>query len=352
MTRFEPLQPPEHGGRLQAAAERWGIPREQWLDLSTGINPVPWPVPDIPPEVWQRLPEPDDGLEYIIRDWAGAPETACCLPVSGSQAAIMALPAVRARCYGPGRVAVPMPGYREHGHAWRRAGFEVVAIPPDAMESGDLAWLDTVDVVVWIQPNNPTGQVLAAEQLMAWHQRLQLRAGWLVVDEAFLMNGADQSLAARAGMPGLMVLKSTGKFFGLAGLRAGAIVADAGLIQAVSMELGPWSVSGPARYLMGKMLNDHHWQQQALQALRYSSQRLHGLLSGAGLGKSSGTLLFRYLRHPNAVDIRHQLARQGILIRLFERPSAIRLGLPGTESDWLRLQQALETVGRNTGGWP
>lgn len=109
MTAFDGADLPEHGGRLRAAAQHWGIPPEQWLDLSTGINPVPWPVPAIPAEVWQRLPEPEDGLEEIIRIWAGAPERACCLPVAGSQAAIMALPAVRARKHGFGRVAVPCP---------------------------------------------------------------------------------------------------------------------------------------------------------------------------------------------------------------------------------------------------
>jgi cobalamin biosynthetic protein CobC len=344
MTAFDLPESPEHGGRLQAAIQRWGIPREQWLDLSTGINPVPWPVPAIPPEVWQRLPEPDDGLEEIIRSWAGAPERASCLPVAGSQAAIMALPAVRARVHGLGRVAVPVPGYREHGHAWRCAGFEVVAIPEQAIEQDDLTWLDSVDVVVWIQPNNPTGQLMPVAQLLFWRERLQVRGGWLIVDEAFLPAYEQLSLAGEAGIHGLVVLKSMGKFFGLAGLRAGAVITDTGIGRVLALELGAWPVSGPARYLMRNMLQDRVWQIQALSSLVDQSRRLRDVLSVAGLGVSNGTVLFRYLLHSRAIEIRDQLAQAGILVRLFENPLAIRFGLPGSEENWSRLEKTLASL--------
>ncbi|WP_323127001.1 MULTISPECIES: threonine-phosphate decarboxylase CobD [unclassified Marinobacter] len=351
MTAFDGADLPEHGGRLRAAAQHWGIPPEQWLDLSTGINPVPWPVPAIPAEVWQRLPEPEDGLEEIIRIWAGAPERACCLPVAGSQAAIMALPAVRARKHGFGRVAVPMPGYREHGHAWRRAGFDVVAIPEQATMQAELAWLDSVDVVVWIQPNNPTGELIPVERLLVWWERLRARQGWLIVDEAFLPACDQQSLIAAGALKGLIVLKSMGKFFGLAGLRAGAVIAEAETGRALMSELGPWPVSGPARYIMAEMLQDRAWQLQAKDQLEHKSQRLGDLLSESGLGLSDGTILFRYLRHARANDLHHELAHKGILVRLFENPLAIRVGLPGTEQEWHRLEQALERlVGQWAGG--
>lgn len=344
MTRFDFSATPEHGGQLQAAVRRWNIPRAHWLDLSTGINPVPWPVPDIPPEVWHRLPEQDDGLEEIIRAWAGAPDSACCLPVAGSQAAIMALPAVRARLHGRGRVAVPVPGYREHGHAWSRAGFEVIGIPQDVLEQEDLSWLDSVDVVVWIQPNNPTGQILAPALLRAWHQRLQARAGWLIVDEAFLPIGDDRSLAVISGLNGLVVLKSAGKFFGLAGLRAGSVLVSEGMASALLSELGPWSVSGPARCLLAQMLQDRSWQKTALNRLRRQSERMRCLLVERGVGETRGTVLFRYMEHTRAHVIGDHLARQGILIRTFDYPLAIRVGLPGAEDEWQRLERALQTL--------
>ncbi|WP_029654204.1 threonine-phosphate decarboxylase CobD [Marinobacter daepoensis] len=346
MTRFDFSATPEHGGQLQAAVRRWNIPRAHWLDLSTGINPVPWPVPDIPPEVWHRLPEQDDGLEEIIRAWAGAPDSACCLPVAGSQAAIMALPAVRARLHGRGRVAVPVPGYREHGHAWSRAGFEVIGIPQDVLEQEDLSWLDSVDVVVWIQPNNPTGQILAPALLRAWHQRLQARAGWLIVDEAFIEGAPGFGLEPWAGGRGLILLRSLGKFFGLAGIRAGAVLAEAGLANQLACELGAWSVSGPTRYLMGKALADTGWQVDARARLQTERLRMEGLLKCAGLPSAGGTLLFQTVLHERAVDIEVGLARRGILVRSFDHPSALRFGLPPDELGWQRLSAALSELQR------
>lgn len=344
MTAFDLPESPEHGGRLQAAIQRWGIPREQWLDLSTGINPVPWPVPAIPPEVWQRLPEPDDGLEEIIRCWAGAPERASCLPVAGSQAAIMALPSVRTRAHGVGRVAVPVPGYREHGHAWRRAGFEVVAIPEQATEQDDLTWLDSVDVVVWIQPNNPTGQLVDPARLLLWHQRLQARGGWLVLDQAFVEGEPGFGLEPWAGAPGLILLRSLGKFFGLAGMRAGAVLASPELTRALALELGPWTVSGPARYLMARALADSAWQVEARGRLQTSRLRMDGLLRTSGMPAATGTLLFRTIHHEKAAQIADELARRAILVRWFDEPSALRFGLPPDETGWQRLGGALSEL--------
>lgn len=344
MTAFDGADLPEHGGRLRAAAQRWGIPPEQWLDLSTGISPVPWPVPAIPAEVWQRLPEPEDGLEEIIRIWAGAPERACCVPVAGSQAAIMALPAVRARKHGFGRVAVPMPGYREHGHAWRRAGFDVVVIPEQATMQAELAWLDSVDVVVWIQPNNPTGKLMDPARLRFWHERLRERDGWLVLDQAFIEGEPGFGLDPWAGAPGLIVLRSLGKFFGLAGLRAGAVLADPGLVREMSNELGPWTVSGPARYLMARALQDRAWQVEARASLRTARLRMDGLLRQYGMSSPTGTLLFRTVQHPRAAGIADQLACRGILVRRFDAPAALRFGLPPDETGWQRLEGALSEL--------
>ena len=63
----------EHGGRLRVAARRFGIPLSDWVDLSTGINPQPYPVPPLAPEVWLRLPETDDGLEAAAARYYGNP---------------------------------------------------------------------------------------------------------------------------------------------------------------------------------------------------------------------------------------------------------------------------------------
>lgn len=326
-----------HGGRLNEAVRRWGIPRRDWLDLSTGINPQGWPVPELPADIWQRLPETDDGLEQAVCHWAGAGDHGRCVLVPGSQAAIMALPGLRDTC----KVGVPVPGYREHAHWWARTGHQVVPLDPRHIANDDERWLDELDVVVWINPNNPDGQVIPPDRLARWCHRLQQRGGWLVVDEAFADGYDNLSLAPYAGMPGLVVMRSLGKFFGLAGVRAGAVLTEVSIAAALADALGPWPLSGPARYVMAAALADTVWQTATAQRLQRDSQRLHQLLARHGLPDSRGTLLFRYLAHPRALAITESLASRGILVRYFDSFPAVRLGLPGDEAQWHRLAQGL-----------
>jgi len=335
------MTPPEHGGRLNAAVKRWGTPRDQWLDLSTGINPQGWPVPDLPSEVWQRLPEPDDGLEALVQQWAGAPADAACVPVAGSQEAIMALPRLRPSC----RVGVPRPGYQEHGHSWSCAGHQVVSLDWARVTGDDESWLDDLEVLVWINPNNPTGETIDPELLLRWHQRLQQRGGWLIVDEAFVDGYPELSLGFATGREGLVVLRSLGKFFGLAGVRAGAVLTAPELADHLRNTMGPWTVSGPARYVMRQALADARWQAATTERLSADSQRLRRLLDAHGLDGSGGTWLFRYVEHPRSADLADGLARHGILVRRFDRPPAVRFGLPGSEAEWQRLAHALAACG-------
>lgn len=332
---------PEHGGRLNAAVKRWGIPREQWLDLSTGINPIGWPVPPIPAEIWQRLPETDDGLSDIIRHWAGAPATAECEPVAGSQAAIMALPRLRKPC----RVGIPAIGYREHEYSWRKAGHSIVSITAEQINAracGDSdGWLDHLDVLVWINPNNPSGELIPPATLLRWHKRLQQRGGWLVVDEAFMDATPQFSLCAQAGRAGLIILRSLGKFYGLAGVRAGAVLADSAIIKPLHTLLGPWSLSGPSRYVMAHALLDTHWQAQTCTRLQRDSQRLAALLQAAGLTLLGGTALFQTTRVDAPFLLADQLAAQGVLVRAFEQPGMLRFGLAADEPQWQQLEKAL-----------
>ncbi|KKM85139.1 hypothetical protein LCGC14_1292020 [marine sediment metagenome] len=331
----------EHGGRLNEAVERWSIPRAQWLDLSTGINPVGWPVPLVPAEIWQRLPEADDGLEDIIREWAGAAALAACVPVPGSQAAIMALPGLRSPC----RVGVPVPGYREHGQCWRNAGHEVVPVSHEQIRCGDSGyddrWLDRLDVLVWINPNNPTGEIVPPATLMRWHERLRRRGGWLVVDEAFMDATPAFSVCAHSGRKGLFVFRSLGKFFGLAGARAGAVFANGAEADRLKAALGPWPLSGPARHVMAQALTDTAWQLNTCMSLQHSAGRLRETLQAAGLTLIGGSALFQTVRVDNPQALADHLAARAVLVRVFEQPGMLRFGLCADECQWRRLGIAL-----------
>ncbi|HZJ93430.1 MAG TPA: threonine-phosphate decarboxylase CobD [Thiopseudomonas sp.] len=332
---------PEHGGRLNAAVKRWGIPREQWLDLSTGINPVGWPVPPIPADIWQRLPEADDGLRDIIRHWSGAPASTDCEAVAGSQAAIMALPRLRKAC----RVGIPAIGYREHEYSWRQAGHSIVSITSEQTNesaySDHESWLEQLDVLVWINPNNPSGELIPPATLLRWHKRLQQRGGWLIVDEAFMDATPQFSLCAQAGQEGLIILRSLGKFYGLAGVRAGTVLANSAIMQSLRTLLGPWSLTGPSRYVMRHALLDTHWHAQTCTRLQHDSQRLADILQAAGFTLMGGTALFQTVRVDAPFVLADQLAAQGVLVRAFEQPGMLRFGLAADEQQWQRLERAL-----------
>jgi cobalamin biosynthesis protein CobC len=331
------LTAPEHGGRLRQAADYFGIPLTSWLDLSTGINPQSWPVPALPSSVWQRLPEDDDGLESAAARYYGAAENP--VPLAGSQAAIQILPTLRPHS----RVGVPAIGYQEHAHAWRRAGHQVIELSanPDRWLVDDS---ERLDCLIVINPNNPTGHCWPVATLLDWQQRLAARGGWLIVDEAFMDVTPDASLIPYLPRPGLIVLRSLGKFFGLAGARVGFLCAEAELRAQVAAQLGPWTVAGASRWVATQALSDTAWQTTTRAALPRSAARLATLLSYHGLTPSGGTALFQWVQTAEAARIHAHLAQQGILVRLFAQPASVRFGLPGNDSEWQRLSLALATL--------
>jgi len=320
----------EHGGRLREAAQRYGIALADWLDLSTGIAPYGLPIPEIPASAWSRLPETCDGLEAAAQHYYGARSL---LPLAGSQAAIQALPRLR----GPARVGVVSPCYAEHAEAWRREGHRLVELCEASVPKA----LDRLDVLVVVNPNNPTGRLIGTEQLLQWHAQLAAYGGWLVVDEAFMDCTPQHSLAAHSHLRGLVVLRSFGKFFGLAGARLGFALAHGGLLGALEELLGPWPIGGPTRWLGSTLLADDEGQQRQRLRLNEEGTRLAALLAGQGLPSAGGCALFQTVCDTDAVQLHEHLARAGILTRLF-MPLGLRFGLPGEESGWARLEQALQ----------
>ncbi len=325
---------PTHGGQLRQASACFGIPLADWLDLSTGINPCAWPVIAPPASAWVRLPEEDDGLDAAAAAFYGTPFHP--LPVAGSQAAIQALPNLRAPC----RVGVPQVGYQEHAHAWHRAGHQVITLP----DSDPGRALDEIDCLIVINPNNPTGHCWPLATLRDWHHQLAARNGWLIVDEAFMDATPEQSMAADAGRTGLILLRSLGKFFGLAGARVGFLFAEPALQSRLKSLLGPWTLNGPARCIARQALRDTGWQQTTRATLPRDGERLASLLHRHGLTPVGGTALFQWVITPEADRLYRALAQQGILVRHFIAPRSLRLGLPGSASDWERLDMALAAV--------
>lgn len=320
----------EHGGNLRDAARRFG--HDDWLDLSTGINPQWYPAPALAENVWHRLPETDPALAIAAAEYYGAP---LMLPVAGTQAAIQALPRMRA----PSRVVVAAPSYAEHAHHWSQHGHQLRQIP-----YADLAAaVDDCDVMVICNPNNPTGATVAPELLLQWAASLAARGGWLIVDEAFGDMTPGASVAAHTDLPSLIVLRSVGKFFGLAGVRLGFVAAHAALLRQLADLLGPWTVSGPAQQIALSALRDRDWQHAMRRQLIASGSRLQALLAGYGIG-STGSALFQWWPEAQAEQFWQHMAESGIWVRLFQHAArGIRLGLPPDEAGWQKLASALNT---------
>jgi len=166
------------------------------------------------------------------------------------------------------------------------------------------------------------------------------RGGWLVVDEAFIDTDPEESLLPSAAAPNLIVFRSLGKFFGLAGARVGFIFGAPDLLAALAEKLGPWAVPGPSRAAARLALEDTGWQAAAHRELPRASRRLQELL--APLGPVAATALFASLETEAADALFAFLARRGILVRHFPGQPRLRFGLPGDESQWQRLAAALD----------
>ena len=321
----------DHGGKLREASARYGRPIEEWLDLSTGLNPKHSPAPALPASVWHRLPEDDPALIAAAQAYYGAPHM---LPVAGTQEAIQALPRLRPRS----RVVVSAPSYAEHAYCWRHAGHAVREVPYPSLEQN----VDDAEVMVVCNPNNPTGSTVAPELLLAWAERLSSRGGCLVVDEAFGDVMPQLSVTRWADRPGLIVLRSVGKFFGLAGLRLGFVAAEPAVLSRLAEWIGPWSISTAAQAIGRAALEDLAWQAGARAQLQQDGARLQGMLAGAGI-HAAGTALYRWWPEPQAEAFHVHMAERGIWVRLFaDKGRGIRIGLPPDEPGWQRLQEALD----------
>ena len=324
----------DHGGSLGRALALFPQAPQPFIDLSTGINPHSYPLFELPATAFARLPEPGRAgdLREVAAQAYGAAGAANVVAAPGTQ---ILLPQVMA-LVSPGRAKVLGPTYAEHARTAALAGHSVE-------EVCDFNYLTDADVAVVVNPNNPDGRITTREALLDLAGRLALRGGLLVVDEAFMDVGPKrESLAGDVAQPGLVVLRSFGKFFGLAGIRLGFALAEQGLAARLEAELGPWAVSGPALEIGIRALADEAWQEAMRNRLAGESERLDRLLEMFGLSVAGGTSLYRFFETPEASEVFAALGRNGILLRNFSwSKSALRCGLPADEASWNRLEQAL-----------
>lgn len=324
----------DHGGSLGRARALFPGAPEPWIDLSTGINPHSYPLFNLPQAAFTRLPEPGRIAELagVAACAYGAPGAANIAAAPGTQ---ILLPLV-AKLIAPGRGAVLAPTYAEHTRTAAIAGHEVVEV--ERFE--DLA---EADLAIVVNPNNPDGRVSSRAALLDLAATLSHRGGFLLVDEAFMDVGPPaESLAGEVGRGGIVVLKSFGKFFGLAGVRLGFAVASEEIASRLSAEMGPWAVAGPALEYGLAALADTDWQQAMRARLAEEAIALDALLSRYGIAVAGGTALFRYVEDTRAKSIFRHLGQGGILVRNFERlPNSLRFGLPACEAEAMRLDEAL-----------
>ena len=317
----------DHGGDIDTAQARFG--GTDWIDLSTGINRAPYPLQPLPPEVWTALPTQAATARLLTAAGAAYRSQAPILAVAGAQAAIQLIPKLST----PARARILTPTYNEHGAALRSAGWKVDEVTT-------LAALEGADLAVVVNPNNPDGRSHAPEDLL----RLATRVGRLVVDESFADARPDLSLASKAGQERLIVLRSFGKFFGLAGLRLGFAIADGAILEKFKEWLGPWAVSGPALSIAASLLSSD--QTSIFHRIRERRRALGVVLASSGLKVAGGTDLFALVADHRASDIYTHLAMHHILVRKFDYAGDwLRFGLAPDEEADQRLARALAEFG-------
>ena len=323
-----------HGGGLGAARLLFPQAPEPWLDLSTGINPQAFPCSGLSEAAFARLPEAEaiHGLEAAAAKSFGLGASADLVAAPGTQSLIQWLP----RLWPMAKVGILGFTYAEHENVWAASGAQV-------MTATNLDQLAEADAAVIVNPNNPDGRLVSLRDLLALARKMAARDKILIVDEAFAdFLPQEQSLAPHLPLPGVVVLRSFGKTFGLAGLRLGFALCELTVAKKLRAALGPWSVSGAAVEIGVRAYGDEQWLAHNAARLERNGARLDALLREAGFEILGGTPLFRLARHTEAARVFARLCAGGILTRPFvTRPDWLRFGIPRDEADFARLAEIL-----------
>lgn len=320
----------KHGGNVNEAAIKFGIAKEEWLDLSTGLNPHPWELnTPIPESYYQKLPHPDAAFYSFASRYYKSNNL---LAVPGSQAAIQSIP----RLLNNKKVALPVPGYEEHLHHWQQNNHDCITYDPDSVNLAGWVKLHKPDVVIVINPNNPSCRLYNKQELLSVLTFLEQKNGLLIVDEAFLDTYSDKSLL-EIESDNLIVLRSLGKFFGLPGIRVGFVKASKHWRELIEDYLGSWAMNGPSLWISTQCLSDFDWQQDTYKQLKSLSiqqaQFLQEIFAGNDLSVTDYFMSVR-MSIEMAQDIHTFYGKRGILVRLINLSNAnlpyeaiIRFGL-------------------------
>lgn len=316
MTQTELNTPADHGGGLDAAIACYGGTRDTWIDLSTGINPTAYPIPEFTADDWAALPDQGafQALEDAARSFWSVPDHLEIVLANGASALIAKLP----NMFKGESAHIDHPSYNEHRRSFLAQGWNVVD------KSGDLR--------VIVHPNNPTG---------TFYGNHDLHPSQNIIDESFCDIAPDRSFVGKTLPENTVILKSFGKFWGLAGLRVGFAIAPSHLAAPLKTQLGPWAVSGPALRTATSALNDADWAKAMRAQLAAKTARLDNLMLGTHAKLVGGTDLFRLYAVANAGFLQQRLAQHHIWTRVFPySQDYIRLGLPPKDG-WDRLEKAL-----------
>lgn len=316
------IRPRDHGGGIDAAIVEYGGVRSDWIDLSTGINPTRYPFDHISYAAWHDLPDTNamKGLLDTARTFWNVPDSADIVAASGVSQIIAALPLLSQA----GKVSIIKPTYNEHEAAFEAQNWTI-------SPKGKAA--------VFVHPNNPDGRLFSANELP------MNSADLIIIDESFCDTCPNESLIYLSAYDNVIALKGLGKFWGLGGLRLGFAIGTNNLVAPLKSLMGPWPVSGPALQIGAQALADLEWANDMRRQLAGDAKRLDDMMLKSVEKLIGGTNLFRLYSVNSASDLQSHLARSHIWSRIFPySKNWIRLGLPGSEPEWQRLQNALDSM--------
>ncbi|MGW6941273.1 Rv2231c family pyridoxal phosphate-dependent protein CobC [Streptomyces xanthophaeus] len=240
-----------------------------------------------------------------------------------------------ARALGAERPVVVHPQFTEPEAALRDAGHRVgrvVLRPEDGFRLDPSAVPEDADLVVIGNPTNPTSVLHPAAALAALARPGRI----LVVDEAFMdaVPGEQEALAGRTDLPGLVVLRSLTKTWGLAGLRIGYVLAEPEVIAKLAAAQPLWPVSAPALVAAEACVAPAALAEAQEAARRIAVDRAH-LLAGLAefdeirvAGVAQGP--FVLIQVAGAAEVRVRLRALGFAVRRGDT-------FPGLDRSWLRL---------------